>query len=103
MIHVVWVFFGVSFILGLIEALRRDPAAPRQFLGVLAMTLGLVGVISVPWFFITPEMMDAHPGLLIGGMLLAILLGVIAITIVANRWRRRTRARRSGGPPAAPP
>jgi len=102
-IHVVWVFFCVWFILGLVETLRRDPAAPRQFLGVLGMTLGLVGVISLPWFLITPEMMDAHPGLLIGGMLLAILLGVTAITIVANRWRRRTRAQRSGGARGAPP
>ncbi|MGO9829814.1 MAG: hypothetical protein ACLPJH_06705 [Myxococcaceae bacterium] len=67
------------------------------------MTLGLVGVISLPWFFITPEMMDAHPGLLMGGMLLAVLLGVTAITAVANRWRRRTRAQTSGGPQGAPP
>ncbi len=103
MIHLVWVFFGVSFILGLIDTLRRDPAAPRQFLGVLGMTLGLVGVISLPWFFITPAMMDAHPGLLMGGLLLAVFLGVTAITVVANRWRRRTRAQSSGGPQGEPP
>ena len=103
MIYIVSVFFGVSVVLGLIDTLRRDPAAPRQFLGVLGMTVGLLGVISLPWFFLTPEMMDAHPGLLIGGVLLVILLGVTAITIVANRWRRRTRPQNSGGPRRAAP
>jgi len=96
MTYVVWVVLVGLSVWSTVVFNRGDPGwSTKQFLAVLGMAAGLGAVISLPWFFLSWETVDAHPGLVIGSILLAILVGVTWITVVATRWRRRTLAQRA--------
>src|ERR1700693_6228369 len=71
----------------------------KQFLLTLLAALGLCAVISFPIIFISPKTMQAHEGLAVASILLAIAVGVTVITIYANRWRKREDLKRSGQNP----
>src|SRR5713226_5891903 len=76
---------------------RRDGTwSNKQFLVTLLAALGLCAVISFPIIFISPSTMQAHEGLAIASILLAIFVGVTLITIYANRWKKREDLKRSG-------
>jgi len=101
---ILWLFFLVWFLLSFIETLRQDPGGSlRQLFAILGMTLGVAAVVTLPWFFVPWAVIDAHQGPFIGGLLLVTVLGVVVITIVANRLRRRALAQRSGGTRGGPP
>jgi hypothetical protein len=76
---------------------RRDGTwSNKQFLVTLLGALGLCAVISFPMIFVSPSTMQAHQGLSIASILLAIAVGVTWLTIYANRWRKRELLKRSG-------
>jgi hypothetical protein len=78
------------------KALRDGTWFNKQFLGVLLGALGLGAVIALPIVFISPAKMQAHEGLAIFSILLAIAVGVIVLTIYANRWWKRDLLKRAG-------
>jgi magnesium-transporting ATPase (P-type) len=76
---------------------RRDGTwSNKQFLVALLGALGLCAVILFPIIFISPMTMEAHEGLALVSILLAIFVGVTLLTIYLNRWRKRDLLKRSG-------
>jgi hypothetical protein len=67
----------------------------KQFFVVLLAALALFFAVSAPLIFLSPATLDAHPGLVMGGMLLVIFAGVLLITIYANRWKKRQELKRA--------
>jgi hypothetical protein len=68
----------------------------KVFFGVLLATLLLCAIVTAPFFFVSPDTMQAHPGLFIISILLAIAAGVTLIAFYSNRWRKRELFKRSG-------
>jgi uncharacterized BrkB/YihY/UPF0761 family membrane protein len=61
----------------------------KQFFMILGCAAVLCAVITAPFYLVSPQTIDAHQGLFLGVMIGAIFVGVIFITILANRWRKR--------------
>jgi len=78
------------------DALRDGTWSNKQFLLTLLAAFGLCAVVSLPFFLISPETMQAHEGLAITSIVAAIFAGVTVITIYSNRWRKRNQLKRSG-------
>lgn len=78
------------------KARRDETWSNKQFFGVFLGTLGLCAVIAFLIVFISPAKMQAHEGLAIFSILLSIAVGIIVLTLYANRWRKRDLLKRAG-------
>jgi len=94
----VWIALLAWGLVSTLSAARLDPGwSVAHFLALLGMVAGVVALVTLPWFLLSAETLDAHQGLAIGSILGGLLVGVIGITIVSNRWRRRTIAGKTTG------
>lgn len=67
----------------------------KAFFIVLLAILALVALVTIPLQFISSATMDAHFGLVMTCILLAIGIGVTLIAIYCNRWWKRQLLKRS--------
>ena len=70
------------------EARRRGIWSNKRFFGAVFAAVAIGLLASAPFYLMTPAEMQEHEGLAIAGILTAIAVGVIALTIYARRWRR---------------
>ena len=83
---------------GAYRAARRQGVwSNKQFVLVLLSALALVAVVMLPLQLLPQSTIDAHQGAVLATLILAILGGVVLITIVADKYRKRP-----SPPPRAP-
>jgi Kef-type K+ transport system membrane component KefB len=68
----------------------------KVFFGVLVAALAFTCLISIPIYLLPSSTTDAHFGLVLTCMLLAVAIAVTVITIYANRWWKAELLRRAG-------
>jgi len=77
----------------------------KVFFGILGVTVVLIGLIMLPIVLIPMSTLQAHFGLTLFGLLFAITVVVVEVTIYANRWWKRVlleRSNQNSSDPARP-
>jgi peptidoglycan biosynthesis protein MviN/MurJ (putative lipid II flippase) len=73
---------------------RAGTWSTKQFLKILLAAVALCAAVSLPMIFVSPATLQAHEGLALASILVAIFAGVIVITIYAKRWKKRQELKR---------
>ncbi|HUJ32680.1 MAG TPA: hypothetical protein VLY23_15470 [Candidatus Acidoferrum sp.] len=60
-----------------------------RFLALVFGALALAAIVSLPVMLVSPSTLQAHEGLAIALMLVAITAGVVLLAVCANRWKKR--------------
>ena len=71
------------------EARRRGIWSSKRFFGMVFAAVAIGLLATAPIYLMTPAQLQEHQGLAIAGILTAIAVGVIALTIYAKRWTKQ--------------